>query len=557
MSTTDSSPLHPVLNRPRILSYLLMAVVLLGFFMVIAIRGFDWGMYKDVLAYEYHYETLGVRGGWQWLIYVHWTRHLLAGIVSAPIHLLFPNNDAAWYAVATGVHFINGMLLFLLVDTLQRGKRPWLSFAVTLLFIFNTLQIFSHIDLGTGSHRKVAMGLTLFSMWCYLLYGRSKRENHWWLYLSLAAFALANSIYEQSMLFFLVNPLLVLPEDWATYRQRGLWAYIKIIARDAFLYVLFVVFLVFLLAMLFTSTSNFELSLPYIVGQILTGFNRELNPLLLWERLAPAFQLADLPLTLAVWAGLFALLFAWMRWQPIEGENRWLLGWLVLVGFGIMLMNIVNAAPTDFSLRLNERLIYMAAAGVSLLIAAGLLLLLQFLPGVTVRQGALAAVLSLLIAGGFTVWMQMQTEYLRRDALRVGVLDAIYEAVPSWDAPPYLLIVTDVHPQDDLWLNAQDINFPYTFDLRYGEQGILADVVFVDVPPENTLQMIRATEEGIISPLRRDTLIDPERLIILSYDSSTNQAEVLDQLPDEVLENGNFLIEAEIDWVTNHDLIGS
>jgi len=79
------------LSKSRLIPYLITGTVLALLFAVIAARGFGWGMYKDVLAYEWHYETLGVRQGWRWLIHVHWTRHLLAGIVSAPIHLLFPN----------------------------------------------------------------------------------------------------------------------------------------------------------------------------------------------------------------------------------------------------------------------------------------------------------------------------------------------------------------------------------------------------------------------------------------------------------------------------------
>jgi len=542
------------LSKSRLIPYLITGTVLALLFAVIAARGFGWGMYKDVLAYEWHYETLGVRQGWRWLIHVHWTRHLLAGIVSAPIHLLFPNNDAAWYAFATLVHFVNGILLFLLVDTLQRGKRPWLSFAVTLLFIFNSLQIFSHLDLGTGSHRKVAMGLTLLSTWCYLLYSRSNRQKRWFFYFSFALLAIANSIYEQSMLFFALHPIIAFPEDWMHFKDKSWWAYLNTIARDSFLFIAFNVFLVLLLASLFTSTSNFELSVPYILGQIQIGFTRELNPLLILERLQPAFLASNILVTLIISGALLAGLFFWMKQDEVEQSDHTELSWLAVVGFSIMFLNILNAAPTDFTLAWHERLIYISSAGVALLLAALIARFSSLIPTTVVQKAIFSLVFSVLIGSGFITFLEMQRGYLERDAIRVGVADAIEEAIPSWEDVPYLLIISDLHPDDELHLNAQDINFPYTFDLLYDTEGILADVVFFDVSEANDFQMIRSTSDGIVSPLRPTEVIDPNRLVVLFYDSITDEVTILDRVPEDVLETGNFLIEEPIEWETNYSL---
>jgi len=338
------------------------------------------------------------------------------------------------------------------------------------------------------------------------------------------------------------------------FKDKSWWAYLNTIARDSFLFIAFNVFLVLLLASLFTSTSNFELSVPYILGQIQIGFTRELNPLLILERLQPAFLASNILVTLIISGALLAGLFFWMKQDEVEQSDHTELSWLAVVGFSIMFLNILNAAPTDFTLAWHERLIYISSAGVALLLAALIARFSSLIPTTVVQKAIFSLVFSVLIGSGFITFLEMQRGYLERDAIRVGVADAIEEAIPSWEDVPYLLIISDLHPDDELHLNAQDINFPYTFDLLYDTEGILADVVFFDVSEANDFQMIRSTSDGIVSPLRPTEVIDPNRLVVLFYDSITDEVTILDRVPEDVLETGNFLIEEPIEWETNYSL---
>jgi hypothetical protein len=63
--------------------------------------------------------------------------------------------------------------------------------------------------------------------------------------------------------------------------------------------------------------------------------------------------------------------------------------------------------------------------------------------------------------------------------------------------------------------------------------------------------------EGIYSPLRPGVAIDPNRLVILYYDSQTQSAHVLDEVPAEMLATANIVERAPIEWRTNYDLLNA
>jgi hypothetical protein len=98
--------------------------------------------------------------------------------------------------------------------------------------------------------------------------------------------------------------------------------------------------------------------------------------------------------------------------------------------------------------------------------------------------------------------------------------------------------------------------------------GIAADAIYPDVPasaapaPDVPGSLysgpyIVVEPEGIYSPLNPRVPIDPQRLVIVYYDSQTQTARILDDLPPEVLETANIVQRAPIEWRTNYDLIGS
>jgi len=195
---------------------------------------------------------------------------------------------------------------------------------------------------------------------------------------------------------------------------------------------------------------------------------------------------------------------------------------------------------------------------------------LRRVPDVVIHRVVFALVVAFLVSTGTTRMFQVQQNYLHEYESREAVKTAIFEAVPSWngDTPPYLLIYSDSHPTRDLALHAQDVKFPLMFDMMYGVDGIAADAIYPDVPASSAPApdvpgsryngpFIVVEPEGIYSPLQPGVPIDPQRLIILYYDSRTKTAQVVDEIPADVLANANIIERAPIEWRTNYDLIGS
>src|SRR5690606_5157849 len=100
-------PSMPILftgwRRPVLLLVLVFGMTWLA----LVLRGLDLGFTGDLLDYAFHYDRLGTFGGMRWLISEHLQRHLLAGLVSAPIAYIFPAQSAPWYAYHFLVHFVD------------------------------------------------------------------------------------------------------------------------------------------------------------------------------------------------------------------------------------------------------------------------------------------------------------------------------------------------------------------------------------------------------------------------------------------------------------------
>ena len=176
--------------------------------------------------------------------------------------------------------------------------------------------------------------------------------------------------------------------------------------------------------------------------------------------------------------------------------------------------------------------------------------------------------IAVLVAAGFSGLLSIQSEYIRQQAARQAVLNAIQSVISqvSTDPLPYLLLVSDAHPSNDLWLYAQDNRFPYTFDLMYDVTGMPVDALYMDVDPADAPppdvpgsryqgKFIVVEEEGIYSPLRPAEPIDPSRLVIIEYDSTSQTARILDELPEDVLARANIVERVPIEWKTNHSLV--
>ncbi len=560
----------------RFWPYFLLTGLLGLLFLALAARGLNLGFVGDVLAYEYHYDRLGIQGGMNWLVTEHWQRHLLGPLYSAPIHFFFPGQSAPWYGFALLSHFANGMIGFLLADTWLRGHYRWLSLAAALAFVVNTLDVSSNFEYPTNTHRNFALSLSLISLWCYLCFVRGGRQNPWWHHVSLVGYVVGFMSYEQTTFLILVFPLIAFFEDKPTDIKWKKW--IARVASDLILYLLSLIVYVYLLWLLFPSTSNqLELSLSAIFQQLLDSLTLLLAPTVVWSRSTPSFQLAGL--TFFVGSVAFLLIWFWMlKTEDGEmaasfagnGETRPSTAKLVPLGIAIMVINIASVAPTGWSVSLAPRLLYPAMMGVAYF-GTGVLasLLIQFTPRL-VRRTIFSGVAAFFVATGVVSMFQAQQRYQNTDFVRQVVLNAVRSAVPSWQGTikPYILFYSDAHPDDDLGLHGQDINFPYMFDMLYNGYGIVADAIYPDVPasaaPAADLPGSRyigpyivVEPEGIFSPLRPGVPIDPDRLVILYYDSQTLDVRIIDELPPDVLATANIVQRAPIEWRTNYSLIGS
>lgn len=526
-------------------------------FAALAARGFSLGFFGDVLAYHYHYHFEGLIGGMNWLVSEHWQRHLLGALFSAPLHALAPGRYDLWYALALAAHFAVGLAVFLLVDALQGGERRWLALGISLVFVFDPLQTPSTLGFATGTHRKAALLLALLALWSYLRFVRGRRQQLAWYSLNIACFGAALMIYEQSIFFFLLQPLIAYIEELRLGAFGASWKNLWLISRDAALHVAFAGVYIYLLLILFPGgNSNLALSPAHILRQFADGLVLLFNPLDYVGRLGAAAALSQVWLLILLALAVAGLFGSCVRFAPRANTDAtgWTPGWLAIFGLLLTILNIAGTAPTQWFFRIHERLLYASSVGSAMLILCAL----AWLHARYRRVGGalLVGYLALTLAPGISYLYEQQAILRAEDAASGRVIDAIVEAIPAFapGARPYLLVVSDADPQSELALHPGDVRFPYLFALRYGIRDFRADALLHDhaekYPAMGSLKM---TEAGIISSLSPHEVIDYDRVIIVAYDSQSDSAQALERIPEAALRDTNIINESgailETNWL--------
>ena len=526
-------------------------------FAALAARGFALGYYGDVLAYHYHYHFDGLIGGMNWLVSEHWQRHLLGALFSAPLHAFVPDRYDLWYALALAAHFAVGMAVFLLVDALQGGERRWLALGISLLFVFDPLQTPSTLGFATGTHRKAALLLALLALWSYLRFVRGRRQQLAWYSLNVACFGAALMIYEQSIFFFLLQPLIAYIEDCRLGAFSASRSYAWLIARDVALHVAFAGVYIYLLLILFPGgNSNLALGPEHIMRQFADALSLLFSPLEVVGRLGAAAALSQVWLLILLALGVAGIFGSCLWFAPRANANAtaWTPGWLAIFGLLLTILNIAGTAPTHWVFRVHERLLYASSVGSAMLI----LCILAWLRERHRRVGSalILLCLSLTLAPGISFVYEQQAILRAEDEVSSRVINTIVETIPAFapEARPYLLLVSDADPQSELALHPGDVRFPYLFALRYGIRDFRADALLHDhaekYPAMGSLKM---TEAGIISPLSPQEAIAYERVIIVAYDSDSDSAQALEQIPETALRDTNIINESgailETNWL--------
>ncbi len=526
-------------------------------FAALALRGFSLGFYGDVLGYHYHYHFEGLIGGMNWLVSEHWQRHLLGALFSAPLHALAPGRYDLWYALALAAHFAVGWAVFLLVDALQAGQRRWLALGISLLFVFDPLQAPSTLGFATGTHRKAALLLALLALWAYLRFVRGNRQQLAWYSLNVACFGAALMIYEQSIFFFLLQPLIATLEERRMGTFSLSWSSLCLTVRDAALHVAFAGVYIYLLLVLFPGgNSNLVLSIEHLLRQFADALVLLFSPLDYVGRLAAAAALSQawllIVLALAV-AGFFGSTVCFAP-RAQAAATAWTPGWLAVFGGLLTILNILGTAPTHWVFRMHERLLYASSVGSAMLILG----ILAWLRERHRRVGGalLVAYLAFTLAPGISFLYEQQALLRAEDEISKRVVDAIVEAIPAFapQAQPYLLLVSDADPQSELALHPGDVRFPNLFALRYDMRDFRADALLHHHAEKYAaMGSLRLTEAGLISPLHPNEVIAYQRVLIVAYDSQSNSAQVLERIPEAALRDTNIIDETgqalETNWL--------
>ena len=522
-------------------AYVLLILPLALIFAALALRGFNLGFYGDVVAHHFHFQFDGLSGWFAWLRDA-WQRHLLGGLVTAPLHVLTPGRYDLWYALGIGAHFLLGPVVFLFVDALCHGRRRWLAFAIALLFCFDSLQNPSHIEISVGMIYKFSLAFALLSLYAYLRFIRSRRKQLLWHSVSVAAYAIAIMLYEFTMLFFLLHLFMAFVERRTD--RRWFW----LAARDSLLHIFIAGIYVYLLLALFgRGNANVMLSPAYILEQLGDGARLLWSPAEILARLTDAAAMSPLWLLLPL-ALLLSLFFRFWITQvdADDAATPWTPSWIALLGCAISLLSMLNTAPASWKFIWHERLLYAASFGSALTVAG----LLAWLVDKNRRLGGFVFALATacMAAPGIGFLFEYQAEWLQRDEKSRAVHEAIYAAVPRFaeGATPYLLLVAPSR-QADLALSSRDVNFPRIFAMHYGIRDFRADAILFEIDGEPATQRILLTDEGIVSPLTPNETIGYDRMLIVAYDHDSGKAALLDRLPQRALDEGNFINQAGLE----------
>ncbi len=538
-------------------AYAVLVLILAVAYAVLAVRGFTLGFYSDMVAYQYHFSLRGVIGGMNWLVTEYWQRHLLGGWLAAPLHVLAPDRYDLWYALTLGIHFMVGPVIFLLVDTLQCGQRRWLGFAVTLIFVFDTLQTPSNIEFPTGWDHRIFLIFALLSLWSYIRFVRSRRLQLGWYISSVLTYVFAIMTYEQSFFFILLHPLIAFVEDRRLGEFSLKFRYLWLMVRDSILQVCFLVIYVYLLQVLFWGANyGISLSLSHIASQTFDGLLVVFNPVDFWGRLVYALSISQWWLIALLCLLIGAVFQVWMAHAGEDAQRTiWTPIWLIGFGATMAFLAVFNSSPTTMPLALHPRLVFAGSLG------SGIVLLgvLAWIIDLNRRLGSVvfSVAMAIVLAAGISFFYEHQALHLERGEVSEQVYQAIYDVVPEFvpGAEPYFLLIADRDAEEELYLHPRDINFPRVFALHYEIENLRADAVLFDDDGMRNLAKIRLTEDGIISPLKPREFISYDRLIILEYDSVNNTVTIQERLTEDDLSRGNFDRQAEVSLETNWELL--
>jgi len=583
-------------NRLRQISVTLSPYLILGVFSLVLFMmqfriGFDLGYWADILKSRYVFHDLGTRAGLEWITFIIQRRHLLSSFQHMLFHVLSPDHAGIWYGSTILTHYLLAFPLFLLSDTMLRGKARWLSLGAALFAITYDRQFFEFYEFSTRAFLHVALILQILSFWFYVLYVRSQRMNIWWRDLAIFNYFLALNLYETTALYFVLYPLLAYLEDWRNgyFKQHTPLKWLVQLINDLiWMPVLMVLYLAFL--MLFLPSNEISTSFANAGGKILNVLRVEWDISLLLARLQPALMGTGLLMTAALFVLFFmggALWYIAENRSSTAGESndsqsdmQRAVGVLLLLGLGMMVLNLMLAVQVSLlPPPVSVRTIYPFVAGSAFALFALLYFFIQVVPMRWIQAGFVGFIIAVNVAPAPAYWMALHQDYATQNDERNQILNAIMEAVPEVprQATPYFLIFTDEASNEAVYstLRAGDFNFPRWFEMAYNTNDFGVDVVRYDLPPPDpdtlTPEEIRrggtvhiiAAEDGIYSTLRAAPLRTeyapnpPSDLIIIRYDHETGIAELVDEAPAELLEIANIVELAPVEWRTNYDLLNA
>ena len=473
------------------------------------------------------------------------------------MHVFFPGRYDVWYALALGIHFLLGPVIFLLIDTLQRGRRRWLAFALALLFIFDLLQTASNIMFPTGTDHRIFLFMALLSLWSYTLFVRGRRRELGWYIVSVLTYTVAIMTYEQSFFFLLLHPMIAIIEDRWTGAFSRSPRYLWTLLRDVLLQGCLLLIYIYLIMMLFSGRNfGMDLSLSHIAAQMLDGLALVFSPIGLLERMLDALAMGQWWFIGLLALFFFGLFYLWIGEARADSDTRaWGPGTLIVFGGLMAALTALNSAPTTMPFAQNPRLLFGASVGAALVGLGALAALVEAKRplGRVIFAGSAA----LVLATGISSLYEYQALYWQQDRVSNRAYQAIWRAIPEFaaGAEPYLLLLADAHPEKALALHPRDVNFPKVFALHYGIPNFSADAILLDHAESDPVAQIQLRADGIVSPLKPQEIVSYDRLLIVSYNSGENSAQILDRLPADILQRGNFDIQTAVSLETNWSLL--
>ena len=237
----------------------------------------------------------------------------------------------------------------------------------------------THCEFATSTQNKVSLMFAILSLWSYVKFVRGQRQQLGWYILNIVTFMFAIMIYEQSFLFFVLHPLIGFVEDRRSDEFRLDLRYLWLTIRDSLFHVIVLAIYVYLLLVLFgIGNSSLRLTPANILTQISDGLVLQFSPLAIADRIRIAMSVSQAWVlgTVALMVALPFGIWIWITERESfrsAGTDRltpWSPKWILVLGFVLALLNIVNASPTNWPLAWNVRLIYASTLGTGMVIVA-------------------------------------------------------------------------------------------------------------------------------------------------------------------------------------------